>query len=201
MKTKVKISIQWIVMTGALMISTFSFNANLYADSPKKHKLVRSDSERIGQQIDKIESYLELLETADEKQAAAIHRKIEFSQTLVKEREDNLFDEANMKKAAMVLPYSKYNFDVAENSLAVSNFKACRNGNLKDFHLGFKTAETGKAKVDIVSPGGELLKSISIADYDGSFEEEIKLSAAKGDVYFVHVTVDGKQTTKKLRFE
>lgn len=202
MKTKLKVSIQWIVMTGIIMISSLSLDANLYANLPAKHKLVKSDTERITHQIKKINNYSELLKTADEKKSEIIHRRIGNAQRKIRVLEDKLFSEANVNKHhSMNLPFIKYNFDAAENSLALNKFTASQDGDRDEFHLGFKTVEAGTARVDIVSPGGELLKSITHSDYNGSFGEEIQLNVEKGEVYFVHIDVDGKQTTKKLHFE
>lgn len=202
MKTKAKNSIQWIVMTVAIMITTLSVNTNLYAHSPHKHKLVKSDSEKITKQIDKINNYSKLLILADNKESESIRRRIGNSQAKIRFIEDEILAEENViKHQAMNLPFVKYDFDVAENSLNLEEFTASREGNMDKFHLGFKTTEPGSANIDIVSPGGELLKSFSKSDYDGSFGEEILLSAEKGEIYFVHINVDGKKTTKKLRFE
>lgn len=202
MKTITKKSITRIVMTVALLTSFLYSGTGLYANSPSKHKLVKTDLEKIAKQVEKINNYSELLKTSDDKESESIHRRIGNSQTKIRFLEDKLLSEENVNKhQAMNLPFVKYNFDWAENSLAIDDFSAGRDGNMDKFHLRFKTAQQGSAKIDFVSPGGELLKSISKSDYNGSFGEEILLSAERGAIYFVHINVDGKKNTKKLRFE
>lgn len=201
MKTKVRLSLQSIVITGAMICFLFS-NMSIYANSTDHQKLVKSNSEKIAKQLDKINNYSELLKNANEKKSESIERRIENAQSKIRQWEDEIYSETNVNKyRPLSLPFTKYDFDVAENSLVVNDVMLKRNGKTDDFHLGFKTSETGTARIDIVSPGGELLKSITVSDFNGSFGEEIQLSSENGEVYFAHIDVNGKQTTKKLLFK
>ena len=202
MKTKTKLSIQWIAMTGAIMLCVLYSDTTLYANHPYESSIVKHNSAKISKQVNKIIKYSELLKNADTKKAESIQRRIDNSQAKIRVWQDQLYSEVNVNKhQAMTLPFIKYDFDAAENSLVLNQFRAKRIGEMDEFHLGFKTKETGPARIDIISPGGELLKSISQSDYTGSFRKEFNLSAEKGKVYFVHIEVDGKKTTKKLHFE
>ena len=98
------------------------------------------------------------------------------------------------------LDYKRYDFDVADNSLALGDFSVDRNGTTRDFDLYFATGTAGVARVDIISPGGELLDTFSSANFKGKMRETVKLSSAPGTIYFVHISIGDQSVTKKVRF-
>ena len=45
---------------------------------------------------------------------------------------------------------------------------------------------------------GDVVMSKSLGDISGTYSETIDMSSLPGGVYFVQMTVDGKNTTKKI---
>ena len=76
-----------------------------------------------------------------------------------------------------------------------------RNGTFESFELSLETNNTGTARIDIISTGGELLETFNLADFNGKLRKEIFLNTEPGIVYFLNITVGENSTTKKLRFK
>jgi len=202
MRSTAKLPIQSIVTTGIFMIVLLFVNTSIYAVAPINNTWTKTKSEKIAKQVDKIKNYLELLKNADDKKALAIQKRIDMRQ----EKIHNLLDASKSSstensRQAIHLPFTVYDFDIADNSLILDDFTAGRSGSTNSFYLNFKTELSNEVKVDIVSPGGELIQSIVKPKFRGSFDEEVALSSAKGKIYFVHVNLNGKSTTKKVVFK
>ena len=200
MKTNKNKLAQWIVITGITLCMTLILNSNSYANSPVKYKLIKSDSEKINYHVYKIKNYLELLKTSDANQSEKLHKRIRSSQHTIRKSVNKLSLEAPKNPSAN-LSLTRNDLNVAENSLSVRKFRVNRNGTTQAFQLEFNTPQIGNAAVEIISPGGELLYSFLKPDYMGRFDEDVELSAADGRIYFININVDGRQTTKKVRFE
>ncbi|WP_204336766.1 hypothetical protein [Cryomorpha ignava] len=173
-------------------------NTNPYSELESLVEMERPTSEKLIKEVDKIIKLTEELATANKKREQSLKRKIAEGQKRIIELKDELSSESAI--AANTASFTKYNFDVADKSLNVSKFSAGRNGNTDNFDIAFETKTTGKARIDIVSPGGELLKSVFISNFDGKARRQIDLSSEKGQVYFIHIDIDGKAVTNKVRF-
>lgn len=136
------------------------------------------------------------MKTASPDKREVLESKIEVCQQKIHEL--NAIMAAN--KVSTNRYIEKYAFDVEENSLQLSKFAVTRTGTDTNFELSLKAEQTGEARVDIISPGGELLDSFTVTDFDGSLNRVFELSAEKGTIYFVHLRIGDSETTKKVRF-
>lgn len=199
MTTTVKlIAMSLFLSTTAIGNAQYTTISNEYAEVAELKNYERTTSEKITKEVDKILKLTEELASADEKRERAIKRKIAESQNRITELTDVLSAEA--VNSVNYTKFDKYNFDVFDKSLVMNKFEVARDGDTKNFDLMFETASPGKARVDIVSPGGILLKSVFISNYNGKARKQIDLSSEKGQVYFIHIQVDGKAVTNKVRF-
>lgn len=156
-----------------------------------------SVADEIEAEIERIIGYTNALKTADRDEAKDLQRKIEAGQVRIRE----LSKAMPTHNRANYRIIKKYNFDVMENSLALDKFRVVRNGTQLEIGITIKSSETGTARVDIVSPGGELIDTFSRTDFSGKLHENVALNATKGMVYFMHIRIGDKATTKKVRFD
>ncbi len=157
---------------------------------------LRTASDHINNEIDKILKYSEKLKTANPSRREILESKIGECQQKIR----NLNLSITENNALNNRTIKQYAFNVEENSLELCNFAVKRTDSYANFELSLKADKTGDAQIDIVSPGGELLKSFAFADFDGSLSRVIELSAEKGMIYFVHMRIGNTETTKKVRF-
>lgn len=197
MKTSFKFLALGLFFTTSVMLQAQHVYSNPYSEAESMEAVEKTTSEKLIKEVDKIIKLSEELATADGKREQVIKRKIAAGQERILELRDKLNAEAT---TANYTTFSKHNFDVADKSLNMSDFEVARNGDTRDFNISFETKSVGKARIDIVSPGGELLKSVFISDYNGRARKRIDLTSEKGQVYFIHIDVDGKAITKKVRF-
>ena len=198
MTTMIKFFALGLLASSTLLATAQHSNINPYSDLEALVEMEKPTSEKLIKEVDKIIKLTEELATANEKQERVIQRKIVDGQERILVLKDELSAESAM--AANTASFTKYNFDVADKSLNVSNFTAGRNGSTDNFDIAFQTKTTGKARIDIVSPGGVLLKSVFISNFEGKAHRQIDLSSEKGQVYFIHINIDGKAVTNKVRF-
>ena len=198
MTTMIKFFTLGLLASSTLIATAQHSNINPYSEIESLTEMERPTSEKLIKEVEKILKLTEDLVTANEKQERAIHRKIADGQQRIRVLKDELSSESAM--ATYTASFSKYNFDAADKSLNVSNFSAGRNGTTDNFDIAFETKTKGKARIDIVSPGGELLKSVFISNFDGKTRRQIDLSSAKGQIYFIHIEVDGNAFTNRVRF-
>ncbi len=186
---------------GTIGATAQTSNAPMYADLALTAEKTYTTSEKIIREVDKIVKLSDDLIDADEKQALRIKEKIASKQARISELKDKLEAESALSEnRQMVIPFKKHEFDIAENSLQLNDFDAKRNGSFDSFVLQLETKNVGKATIDIVSPGGELLETIVVSDFNGKLREQIELNSEAGKIYFLHITVGNEATTKRLRF-
>lgn len=191
-----------IFILGTVCATAQSSNTPLYAELAINSEAPLTTSEKIVREVDKIVKLSEELIDANEKQEMRIKNKIATRQAKISDLKDNLEAEsAILENREEVLAFVKYEFDISDNSLKINEFKANRNGSYDSFDLQLETKTVGKAKIDIISPGGELLKTIVASDFNGKLRQEIDLNAQAGKIYFMHVSVGDQATTKKLIFK
>ncbi|NEN22593.1 hypothetical protein G3O08_03625 [Cryomorpha ignava] len=198
MTTMIKFFALGLFVSSTVLAGAQHSNTNPYSELESLVEMERPTSEKLIKEVDKIIKLTEELATANKKREQSLKRKIAEGQKRIIELKDELSSESAI--AANTASFTKYNFDVADKSLNVSKFSAGRNGNTDNFDIAFETKTTGKARIDIVSPGGELLKSVFISNFDGKARRQIDLSSEKGQVYFIHIDIDGKAVTNKVRF-
>lgn len=198
MTTMIKFFAVGLLACSTLITSAQQSNINPYSKLESLNEVERPTSEKLIKEVDKILKLTEDLATANSKQERVIQRKIADGQERILVLKDALSSETAV--AANTASFNKYNFDVEDQSLQVSNFSAGRNGSTADFDIAFETKTVGKARIDIVSPGGELLKSVFISNFDGKTSRRIDLSSRKGQIYLIHIEVDGNAVTNKVRF-
>lgn len=155
-----------------------------------------SAADRINDEVNKILKYSEKLKTANPSKREVLESKIGECQQKIR----TLSASMAVNNTSTNRTIEKYAFDVEQNSLELSKFAVKRTGSNSNFELSLKADQTGDARVDIISPGGELLDSFAVADFDGSLSRVIQLSAEKGTIYFVHLRIGNTETTKKVRF-
>jgi len=190
-----------LIILGTLSATAQTSNSPMYAELALNTETPLTTSEKIIREVDKIVKLSDDLIDANEKQGQRIKEKIASRQARISDLKDNLEAEsALLENREMVIPFEKYEFDVAENSLHLDEFEAKRNGSIDSFVLQLETKNAGKAIIDIVSPGGELLETIVVSNFNGKLREQIDLNAEAGKIYFLHITVGDEATTKKLRF-
>lgn len=172
-----------------------------YANEPALKNYEKSHEDKIEREIAKIKKYTELLKNAEGRKAETLHNRIENCQLHIMELKDiKSSQERLVAHHEIRLPFTPYEFDVSENSLQLHEFVVQREGNIHSVTLHIATPVSGKMKIDVVTPGGELIKSFTKSNYKGSYHTEISLNAEKGNIYFFHIDVDGMKTTKKVRF-
>lgn len=194
----IKVFTLGLFVTSTLITTAQHSNINPYSEIESLVEMEKPTSEKLIKEVEKILKLTKELATANEKQERAIQRKIADGQERILVLKDELSSESAM--AANTTSFTKYNFDVADKSLNVNNFLAGRNGSTDNFDIGFETKTKGKARIDILSPGGVLLKSVFISNFEGKAHRQIDLSSEKGQVYFIHINIDGKAVTNKVRF-
>ncbi len=196
-----------IIALGLLICTTFCANAqssntpmyselNLIDDAPL------TTSEKIEKEVDNIIKLTEDLINADEKQQKQIKNKISSCQSKIENLRNELSPEFKVSESPEGdLNFVKHEFDIAESSLDLNKFAVRRNGTYESFELNLETNNTGIARIDIISTGGELLKTFDISDFNGKLRKEIDLNTEPGMIYFMNITVGDDSTTKKLRFK
>ena len=185
------------ISSSALVNAQYSAS-NQYSEVDVLKEMDKPTSEKLTKEVDKILKLTEELATADEKRERSLKRKIAESQERILELSDELSAETAM--ASNYTNFTRYNFDVSDKSLIMTNFEVARNGDTHNFDVAFETESPGKARIDVVSPGGVLLQSVFISNYNGKARKQIDLSSEKGKVYFIHIQIDGKAVTNKVRF-
>jgi len=198
MTTTLKLLSMALFISSSALVNAQYSASNQYSEVDVLKEMDKPTSEKLTKEVDKILKLTEELATADEKRERSLKRKIAESQERILELNDELSAETAM--ASNYTNFTRYNFDVSDKSLIMTNFEVARNGDTHNFDVAFETESPGKARIDVVSPGGVLLQSVFISNYNGKARKQIDLSSEKGKVYFIHIQIDGKAVTNKVRF-
>jgi broad specificity polyphosphatase/5'/3'-nucleotidase SurE len=197
-----KATVKTITMGLALCISSIAFGQKAEGGpnpaTPKVEKLDRN-TKSILKEIVKIEQYSENLYGANSNKAKRAKRKIARSQIKI------MAYRAMAPFQSIAIPgveryFNKHDFDVSENSLKMTKFSVSRNEMADNFTLSLKTGLNDDLTIEIISPAGELLKSVSCSKEKKGLRQLIDLNSDAGQVYFVHIIQGGQATTKKVVF-
>lgn len=157
----------------------------------------------LADQVQKVSDYLEALKTADAKSAKRIRHQMGKSQIEILRLNKQLHEEAMSAaaKTPVVQPVVRYDFDEFENSLAVHELLMEENADNDLWDLHFSSEETGAAVIEVLTPGGLVAFRDHVADFKGHYQAQFAPKYDGTNIWFVHITIGDKATTKKLVFD
>ncbi len=188
-----------LLLTGSVGMAQSKMN-DLTAEFPR----TTTTEKLLADQVQKVSDYLVELKTADVKSTKRIQNQMGKCQIEILRLNEKLQEEevtAAANRIPTVTAVEKYDFDEFENSLTVREFLLENNADNRVWNLHFSSEEAGPADIKVLTPGRQIAFHDHIADFDGRYNAKFIPDHKAGGMWFVHITIGDKATTKKLVFD
>lgn len=184
--------------------ATVGMSQNRMNDRTAALPAFTTTADMLADETQKVNEFVAELKTADKARIKKIHREIDRCQKEILRLRTQLHDQAMIAEASYSpvenRTVARYDFDEYENSLVLDRLKVENDLGRSGFNLQFSCKEKGDADIKILTPGGEVAFHDQISNFDGDYKAFVKPSQKNYGIWFVHITVDDKATTKKLVF-